>query len=66
MLMLFFKWQSAPMEKGKKHYLLLFMAVNFCPAIYKKDSSLLCKASGRALLPRLLRTDVQMRLIALQ
>ena len=40
-----------------------------CPAVplfMKKDPSLSCKASERALLPRLLRTHVKMRLIALQ
>ena len=34
--------------------------------LMKKDPSLSCKASGRALLPRPLRTDVRMQLIALQ
>ena len=36
------------------------------PLLRKKDSSLSCKASKRALLPPLLRTDIRMRLIALQ
>ena len=34
--------------------------------LMKKDLSLSCKASRKALLPRLLRTDVRMRLTALQ
>ena len=34
--------------------------------LMKKDPSLSCKASGRALLPRPLRTDIRMQLIALQ
>ena len=37
-----------------------------CSAFYNKDLSLSCKAGRRALLPRPLRTDVQMRLTALQ
>ena len=36
------------------------------PLLMKKDSSLSCKASRKALLPRLLGTDVRMRLTALQ
>ena len=52
--------------KYSRFYLTLPRSNSTVLLLMKKDPSLSCKASGRALLPRPLRTDVRMQLIALQ
>ena len=64
--------QCCVLSTAESYSAVSWLPPNFtllCPAVplfMKKDPSLSCKASERALLPRLLRTDVRMRLIALQ
>ena len=78
-VLIFFRWSNDKQQKVGKFSILCYLynmlylgclrnVTYLCSAtvLMKKDPSLSCKASGRALLPRPLRTDVRMQLIALQ